>query len=70
VSSEKGHIHGEIYAVELIGDHTLVTIRAGGDMLTVKASKDFSASIGENIGVTFVKERLFVFDAATGARVR
>ncbi len=39
-------------------------------MLTVKAPKDFTGSIGENIGVTFVRDRLFVFDAGTGARVR
>ncbi len=29
VGGDKGHIQGEIYAVELIGDHTLVTIKAG-----------------------------------------
>ena len=66
----EGHIQGEIYAVELIGDHTLVTIKAGQDMLTVKAPKDFTASIATNIGVTVVKDRLFVFDASDGARVR
>ncbi len=70
VATDKGHIRGEIYAVELIGDHTLVTVKAGEDMLTVKAPKDFVGSTGENIGVTFTKERLFVFDAGSGARIR
>ncbi|MFN4143907.1 ABC transporter ATP-binding protein [Aestuariivirga sp.] len=70
VSAGKGHLGGGIYAVELIGDHTLVTLKAGQDMLTVKAPKDFSGTTGETIGITFSKDRLFVFDAATGARVR
>jgi multiple sugar transport system ATP-binding protein len=56
--------------VELIGDHTLVTVKAGQDMLTVKASKDFAGSIGEKVGISLSKDSLFVFDAATGARVR
>jgi multiple sugar transport system ATP-binding protein len=70
VAPDQGQIRGEIYAVELIGDHTLVTIRAGEDMLTVKASKEFTGAVGEGIGVALTRERLFVFDAATGARVR
>jgi multiple sugar transport system ATP-binding protein len=66
----QGNLGAEIYTVELIGDHSLVTVKAGQDMLTVKAPKDFAGNTGENIGITFAKDRLFVFDAATGARVR
>ncbi len=65
-----GQLVAEIYAVELIGDHTLVTVKTGGDMLTVKAPKDFTGVIGENIGISLVRDRLFVFDATTGTRVR
>jgi multiple sugar transport system ATP-binding protein len=70
VAPAKGSIKAEIYAVELIGDHTLVTVKTGDDMLTVKAAKDFTGATGSNIGVSFAKERLFVFDATNGARVR
>ena len=70
VPASNGSLLAEIYAVELIGDHTLVTVKTGADMLTVKAPKDFTGSIGENVGVSFSKDRLFVFDAASGARIR
>jgi multiple sugar transport system ATP-binding protein len=70
VAPAKGNIQGEIYAVELIGDHTLVTVKTGGDMLTVKAPKDFTGSIGENIGISVLKDRLFIFDAENGTRIR
>jgi len=70
VAPGKGNIEAEIYTVELIGDHTLVTVKTGSDMLTVKAPKDFIGSMGENIGVSVSKEHLFVFNAETGARMR
>ena len=70
VAPAKGSIKGEIYTVELIGDHTLVTVRVGSDMITVKASKDYTAKLGEKVGVAFSTSRLFVFDSGNGMRVR
>jgi multiple sugar transport system ATP-binding protein len=70
VAPAKGAIKGEIYATELIGDHTLVTLKAGSDLLTIKAPKDFTARLGEKAGVAFSADRLFVFDESTGLRVR
>ena len=70
VAPGKGDVGAEIYTVELIGDHTLVTVKTGTDMVTVKAPKDFNGKTGEKIGVSLTKERLFVFDVMTGERVR
>jgi multiple sugar transport system ATP-binding protein len=65
-----GAFQGEVFANELIGDHSLVTARAGADSITVKAPKDFTANVGEPIGIAFAPDRLFLFDAATGVRIR
>ena len=70
VAPARGALKGEIYTIELIGDHTLVTVKSGADMLTVKAAKDYSAKVGEKAGVGFSTERLFVFDEGNGLRVR
>lgn len=70
VAEDKGDLAGEIYATELLGDHTLVTLKSGDEKLTVKAAKDFSAATGEKAGVIFARGQQFVFDADTGARVR
>jgi multiple sugar transport system ATP-binding protein len=70
VAPAKGAIKGDVYATELIGDHTLVTLKAGSDMLTVKAAKDFTAKVGERAGVTFSTEHLYVFDESNGQRIR
>jgi multiple sugar transport system ATP-binding protein len=69
-SPAKGALKAEVYTTELIGDHTLVTTKIGSDMLTVKASKDYTARSGDKIGINFDKSRLYVFDADGGARVR
>jgi multiple sugar transport system ATP-binding protein len=65
-----GALKAEVYTTELIGDHTLVTAKVGSDMLTVKASKDYTANMGDKIGIGFEKTRLYVFDADGGARIR
>jgi multiple sugar transport system ATP-binding protein len=69
-SAAKGSIKGAVYTTELIGDHTLVTLKVGNDFLTVKAAKDYTARSGEIVGVTFAKDQLYVFDASDGKRLR
>ncbi len=70
VDAGSGRIAGAIYATELIGDHTLVTLKTAGGMVTVKAAKDFNAEVGLNAGIAFENERLFLFDAGSGNRLR
>jgi multiple sugar transport system ATP-binding protein len=65
-----GALQGKIYTTELIGDHTLVTVEIGSDKHTVKAPKDFNGKQGDAIGYSLSKDHLFIFDAATGQRVR
>ena len=66
----KGDIAGEIFANELIGDHTLVTVKTNTDTIAVKAAKDYRGKSGDKIGVSFAKGGLYVFDAEGGARIR
>ena len=66
----KGDVAGEIFTNELIGDHTLITVKTAKDMISVKAAKDYKGKTGEKVGVAFTKSGLFVFDGNGGARVR
>ena len=66
---ESGKIAGEVYATELMGDHTLVTCRAGGATVTVKADKAFKRQDGEAIGIDFDEAALHLFDKSGGARI-
>jgi len=61
---------GMIYTNELIGDHTLITCEVEGQMIAVKAGKDFSGQPGDAVGIEAAPTATFVFDASTGARLR
>jgi multiple sugar transport system ATP-binding protein len=64
-----GNLAGEIYASELIGDHTLVTCRCRDATVTVKAEKDFTGGIGQKVGIGFEERAVHLFDKATGERI-
>jgi multiple sugar transport system ATP-binding protein len=69
VPAGSGKLSGDIYATELIGDHTLVTCRCGEATVTVKAPKDFSKTIGEEVGVAFDESAVHLFDQGSGNRI-
>jgi multiple sugar transport system ATP-binding protein len=66
----QGKIAARVYAVELIGDHTLITCQFGDATLTVKADKLAHYEMDEAIGVDFADAAVFLFDAETGERIR
>ena len=66
---ETGQITAPVYTMELLGDATMVTVRAGGTMATVKAPKDFRAEIGDSVSFSIPSHICHLFDAKTGARL-
>ena len=54
----------------MIGDHTLVTVKSEGDLLAVKAAKDYAGKTGERVGINFEASHIYIFDSADGSRVR
>ena len=63
------HVSAPIYTVELLGDATLVTVRSGDALVTVKAEKTFRGEIGQTIGFSVPREACHLFSADTGARI-
>jgi multiple sugar transport system ATP-binding protein len=63
-------IAAPIYSVELLGDATMVTVRAGGALATVRTAKTFRAEIGDPVGFAVRPEACFLFDRQTGERIR
>ena len=64
-----GGIEAPIFAVELLGDAAMVTVRAGNGMASVKAPKDYRAAIGEMVRISVPPSICHMFDASTGARI-
>ena len=64
-----GEIRAPIYTVELLGDATMIAVRAGGALVSVKAPKDYRAEIGQSVTIQVPAGICHLFDAETGARL-
>lgn len=58
-----------IYSLELLGDATMVTVKAGGALVAVKAPKDFRANIGDAFSASIPAGICHLFDVKTGRRI-
>ena len=69
VVERDGQINAPIYTMELLGDATMVSVRIGGALVSVKADKNYRAKIGEAVSMEIHRDHCHLFDAETGARV-
>ena len=67
--AESGETNSEIYTLELLGDATMVTFRAGGTLVAVKTHKDYRGEIGDAVSAHIPASICHVFDADTGERM-
>ena len=64
-----GEIHAAVYAMELLGDATMITVKVNGEQVSVKAAKDYRAQIGDMVRISVPNEICHLFDTTTGARI-
>ncbi|MEM1361275.1 MAG: ABC transporter ATP-binding protein [Pseudomonadota bacterium] len=69
VQEGTGEINAPIYTMELLGDSTMVSVRIGGQLVSVKADKTFRAEIDEAVSIHIHTDHCHLFDAQTGARL-
>lgn len=69
LSEGQGQITAPIYTLELLGDATMISVRVGGALVSVKADKAFRAEIGETVSFSVPKEICHLFEAESGARI-
>ena len=58
-----------VYSAELTGDSTLVSVRVGDHLLTMRADRNFRGDFDQLIGVRIPAERVYLFDQETQKRV-
>lgn len=56
--------------MELLGDATMVAVRVGEAMVSVKADKEYRIEIGEPIGLNVAAEVCHLFDKNSGERLQ
>ncbi|WP_298803323.1 ABC transporter ATP-binding protein [uncultured Lentibacter sp.] len=64
-----GQITAPVYTMELLGDATMIAVRIGGALVSVKADKTFRAKIGEEVSISIPLEHCHLFDTASGNRI-
>jgi len=64
-----GEIGAPIYSLELLGEASMVSMRVGGELVSIKTSKDFTAEIGSPIAASVPAKACHFFDRQTGARL-
>ena len=64
-----GQINASIYTMELLGEATMVSVRIGGALVSVKADKNYRAEIGDMVSINVPQDHCHLFDAQTGERV-
>ena len=69
VVESHGQINAPIYTMELLGDATMVSVRIGGALVSVKADKNYRAKIDDNVSIEIPQEHCHLFEAKTGARI-
>ena len=65
----QGDLNSRLYALEPTGDMTLVTVACGKDLVVAKGARDFRQPVDTPISLTFDRQRCYLFDDATGARI-
>jgi multiple sugar transport system ATP-binding protein len=68
--AKTGAITAPVYSAELLGDATMLTVKAGGAMVSVKAHKDVRRAIGEPSSILVPASICHLFDIATGDRIQ
>ena len=58
-----------VYSAELTGENTLVSVRIGDNLLTMRADRNFRVDFDQLIGVHIPADRVFLFDEETQKRV-
>jgi multiple sugar transport system ATP-binding protein len=69
VVPEGGHLSAPVYSMELLGDATLVSVRIGPALVSIRAPKDFRIGIGAPLQVAIPPAAIHLFDRATGIRI-
>ena len=66
VDAKGSSVDAPVYSLELLGDATMVTVRIGGVIVSIKADKEFRAKIGETVRAQISAAICHLFDSATG----
>ena len=69
VAGSGAEIGSRVYSLELLGEATMVTMRVGGTIVSVKSGKEYRVEIGEPVHAHIPASICHLFDITTGERL-
>ena len=69
VVASAAQINAPIYTMELLGAATMVSVRIGDALVSVKTDKSYRAAIGETVSIRVSPDHCHLFDSDSGARI-
>jgi multiple sugar transport system ATP-binding protein len=69
IVSKGGQIGGAVFAIELLGDATLITLKIGGSLVCVKMPKNFRSKIGQMLKLSLNLDACHLFKINSGERI-
>ena len=64
----KGDFTASIHTIEPLGLEAIASIKIGDKLIHIRVARDFMGSMGEEVGISLDKQRMYIFDAKTGKR--
>ena len=69
VADGEAQANATVFSLELLGEATMVTMRVGGTILSVKSGKEYRTNIGDTVHANILADICHLFDATTGDRL-
>ena len=69
VAAASAEANSTVYSLELLGEATMVTMRAGGTILSIKSDKDYRTKIGDPVSAIIPADICHLFDRTSGERI-
>ena len=69
IVSKGGQLGGAVFAIELLGDATLITLKIGSSLVCVKMPKNFRSKIGQMLKLSLNLDACHLFKINSGERI-
>ena len=66
IVNSKGAISAPAFSMELLGDMTMVSIKSGGELISIKSDKNYHVDIGSEVMANISANLCLLFDSESG----
>jgi multiple sugar transport system ATP-binding protein len=69
ISDNNLQFEAKIYSIELTGDQTIVSLKVGSNLITMKEDKDYENELDRIVRIKLNMDKIFLFDTNSGNRI-